>query len=48
VGELPIRDMTEDDELYLYFSVTPNVVLTRYNIGQTEQSIDPPLVAERR
>jgi len=36
-GELPIRSMDRSDNLYLYFSVQPNVVLEDLHIGQDIQ-----------
>jgi len=43
--QLPISQMNDGDEFYLYFTVTKPVSLTSYNIGEvTDQQFEPPLV----
>lgn len=42
--DLPIPQMSQGDELYLYFAVPKGVKIVEYNIGSsTKQPIDPPL-----
>lgn len=45
--QLPISQMNEGDEFYLYFTVTKPVELVSYNIGNvTDQPFEPPLKVE--
>lgn len=38
-GELPINQMSREDDLYLYFWVPYNITLTSYHIGQSSQPL---------